>query len=128
MDEQNLYRDLVTWLRSRYPHVFTEWERERKQRQALVSRETSIKALPGRQRSALDRLSPSASATDITRAIQQELESMGISGGTPGVTPDGVPCIHLTKKGVYGRLYEESITLARIRDTGYRRHLKQVFS
>jgi hypothetical protein len=74
----------------------------------------------------LDHLSPDASVSEIVKAIQLELESLGISG-TPGVTQDGTPCVHLIKKGVYGTSYEESVTLARLRDTGYRRHLKQVF-
>jgi hypothetical protein len=75
----------------------------------------------------VDRLAPDASVSAITNAIQQELEGLGISGGTPGVTQDGTPCIHLIKKGIYGKAYEESVTLARIRDTGYRRYLREVF-
>lgn len=128
MDERNLYRELVAWLRSDHPLVLAQWEREQRRR---GSRKGSDKlypqGLPARSRSGLDRLSPEASIAEVISAVQSELESLGISGGTPGTTSEGTPCIHLIKKGVYGRTYEESVTVARLRDTGYRRHLKQVF-
>lgn len=128
MNERDLYRQLIVWLRSRYPHVFTEWERERKQRDVMISSEKSLlEGPPSRPGSVVDQLAPNASALEITNAIQQELESLGIERGTPGVTSEGAPCIHLMKKGVYGVTYEESVTLARIRDASYRRHLRQVF-
>ena len=127
MDEQELYRELVAWLRSRHPLVFAQWEHVRKR---MKNQREGEKPLPQRasprSRSGLDQLSPEASVSEVIRAIQLELESLGVSG-TPGVTADGTPCIHLVKKGVYGTSYEESVTLARVRDTGYRRHLKQVF-
>jgi hypothetical protein len=75
----------------------------------------------------VDRLSPYASTSEIINAIQAELKLLGITGGTPGVNAEGVPCVHLIKKGVYGSSYEESVTQARIRDAGYRRHLRHVF-
>lgn len=128
MDERRLYRELVSWLRSRHPLVLAQWESERKRlEQRNKGEERLLGARAGRSGSVVDRLSPDASVSDITKALQSELELLGISGGTPGVTPDGIPCIHLMKKGVYGSAYEESVTLARIRDPGYRRHLKQVF-
>ncbi len=128
MSEQNPYHELVAWLKSRHPQVFTEWERERKQRQSKIGKETSLLAGPrSRSGAALDRLSPHASASEVVNAIQQELVSLGISGGTPGVNAEGVPCVHLIKTGLYGRAYEESVTQARIRDAGYRRHLRHVF-
>jgi hypothetical protein len=128
MNEQNLYRELLAWLRSHHPLVLAQWERDRKQRESQIgSGKPALRAPSGRAGSALDQLSPDASVSDVTSAIQRELESLGISGGTPGVTPDGAPCIHLIKKGIYGRSYEESVTLARLRDAGYRRHLRQVF-
>jgi hypothetical protein len=129
MSEQNPYHELISWLKSRHPQVFTEWESEQRQRQSAIGKERSL--LPAGPRNQfgteLDRLSPQSSASAIANAIQQELESLGISGGTPGVNVEGVPCVHLTKKGVYGTAYEESVTLARVRDAGYRRHLRQVF-
>jgi hypothetical protein len=128
MDDQRLYRELVTWLRAHHPRVLAQWESERSR---LVGQKDSaqrrLQAPAGRPESSLDRLSSDADVTEITRAIQRELEMLGIGGGTPGVTQDGAPCIHLIKQGVYGSAYEESVTLARIRDPGYRRHLKQVF-
>lgn len=128
MSEEGLYRKLVAWLRSNHPLVLAEWEREQER---LESREDSerrlLQAPSGRPTLDLDRLAPDASVSDITKAIQWELESLGIPGGSAGFTPDGTPCIHVVKKGVYGRTYEESVTLARLRDLGYRRHLKQVF-
>ncbi len=128
MNEQDSYRQLIVWLRSRHPQVFTEWERERKQRDAVTSSEKPLlSGPPSRFGSALDQLSPNASTSEVANAIQQELRSLGIGGGTPGVTPEGVPCVHLMKKGIYGRAYEESVTLARVRDVGYRRHLRQTF-
>ncbi len=128
MSEQNPYHELVAWLKSRHPQVFTEWERERRQRQSMIGKERSLPSGPrSRFGAALDRLSPHASTSEVTNAIQQELESLGISGGTPGVNAEGVPCVHLIKKGVYGKAYEESVTQARIRDVGYRRHLRHVF-
>lgn len=126
MDENSLYRELVTWLRENYPYALAEWERERKRRDSRGSTSKPLlQATSGH--SGLDQLSPDASASDITKALEEELESMGITGGVPGVTPDGTPCIHLIKKGVYGSAYEENVTLARLRDPGYWRHLKQVF-
>ena len=128
MDERDLYRQLIAWLRDRHPLVYAQWESERKQLDRQGRDESRLLQAPGqRYGSAIDRLGPDASVAAITQAIQEELEKLGISGGTPGVTPDGTPCIHLMKKGVYGRAYEENVTLARIRDTGYRRHLRQVF-
>jgi hypothetical protein len=130
MNEQDLYRELVAWLRSRHPLVLTQWERERQRRESQSQpgiTKPLLEASSGRSESALDRLSPDADKSTIVNAIQQELMSLGISGGTPGVTADGAPCVHLMKKGLYGRAYEESVTLARIRDPGYRRHLREVF-
>jgi hypothetical protein len=128
MDEQRLYRELLSWLRSKHPLVLAQWESERKR---IESQQTGERLLPAdtgaRSGSAVSQLSSSASVTEITRAIQRELEMLGIGGGTPGVTADGAPCVHLIKQGVYGSSYEESVTLARIRDPGYRRHLRQVF-
>jgi len=128
MSEEDLYRKLVVWLRSNHPLTLAEWEREQKQ---LESREDSerrlLQAPSGRSTLDLDRLAPDASVSEITKAIQRELESLGIPGGSADFTPDGTPCIQVVKKGVYGRTYEESVTLARLRDPGYRRHLKQVF-
>lgn len=128
MDEQSLYHELVSWLRAHHPRVLAQWENERRR---LEGRDDSAKRLlqasAGRSGSALERLAPDAGVAEIINAIQRELEMLGIGGGTPGVTPDGAPCIHLIKQGVYGSAYEESVTLARIRDLGYRRHLKQVF-
>jgi hypothetical protein len=128
MSEQNPYQELISWLKSRYPQVFTEWESEQRQRQAAMGRERSLLSGPRNHfGAALDRLSPHASASEIVNAIQEELELLGITGGTPGVNAEGVPCVHLIKKGVYGSSYEESVTQARIRDAGYRRHLRHVF-
>ena len=128
MDERDLYRQLVAWLRDRHPLVFAQWEAERKRLEGKGRDESRLLQAPGgRSGSALDRLGSDASVSAITNAIQLELESLGIRGGTPGSTEDGTPCIHLIKKGVYGRAYEENVTLARIRDSGYRRHLRQVF-
>jgi hypothetical protein len=128
MDEQRLYRELVTWLKANHPLVLSQWESERKLRESQRGGETPLLQSSSRpSRSVLDELSPDASISAITKALQQELALMGVSGGTPGVTPDGIPCIHLIKKGVYGSAYEESVTLARLRDPGYRRHLRQVF-
>ncbi len=128
MSEQNPYHELVAWLKSRHPQVFTEWERERMERQSAIGKERSLLSAPRRRFGAeLDRLSPRASASEVANAIQKELKALGISGGTPGVNAEGVPCIHLVKTGVYGKAYEESVTQARIRDAGYRRHLRQVF-
>ena len=127
MPEQDLYRELVAWLRSRHPLVFAQWERERKRVQSQREDEKPLPQVAApRSRAGLDRLSPNAGVAEVVKAIQLELESLGMSG-TPGVTPDGAPCVHLIKKGVYGTAYEESVTLARLRDSGYRRHLKQVF-
>jgi hypothetical protein len=128
MSEQNPYHELISWLKSRYPQVYTEWESERKQRQSAIGRERSL--LSGARNhsgSVVDRLSPYASTSEIINAIQAELKLLGITGGTPGVNAEGVPCVHLIKKGVYGSSYEESVTQARIRDAGYRRHLRHVF-
>jgi hypothetical protein len=128
MSEDDLYRNLVVWLRSNHPLVLAEWEREQKQLENRGDSERRLLQAPsGRSTSDLDRLAPDASVSDITKAIQRELESLGIPGGSAGFTPDGTPCIQVVKKGVYGRTYEESVTLARLRDPGYRRHLKQVF-
>jgi hypothetical protein len=128
MDDQRLYRELVNWLRAHHPRVLAQWESERNR---LIGQRDSaqrrLQAPAGRTGSSLDRLSAEADVAEITRAIQRELEILGIGGGTPGVTQEGAPCIHLIKQGVYGSAYEESVTLARIRDPGYRRHLKQVF-
>jgi hypothetical protein len=128
MDEQRLYRELLTWLRSNHPRVLAQWESERKLRESQRPGETPL-LQPSHQRSGsgLDELSSDASVSDVTRVLQRELESLGIRGGMPGVTSDGTPCIHLIKQGVYGSAYEENVTLARLRDAGYRRHLKQVF-
>jgi hypothetical protein len=128
MSEDDLYRNLVVWLRSNHPLALAEWEREQKQLESRGDSERRLLQAPsGRSTSDLDRLAPDASVSDITKAIQRELESLGIPGGSAGFTPDGTPCIQVVKKGVYGRTYEESVTLARLRDPGYRRHLKQVF-
>jgi hypothetical protein len=126
MDDSSLYRELVVWLRERYPYALAEWERERKLRN---SPKGSTKPLlqSAASGSKLDHLPADASSFEITQALKDELESMGIAGGVPSVTPDGTPCLRLTKSGVYGSAYEESVTLARLRDPGYRRHLRQVF-
>jgi hypothetical protein len=118
----------VAWLRANHPQVLAQWESERKRRESKKdSPAPLLQASTSPARAGLDELSPDAGISVITKVLQQELESLGIGGGTPGVTPDGTPCVHLTKRGVYGSAYEESVTLARIRDPGYRRHLKQVF-
>jgi hypothetical protein len=128
MNERDLYRELLAWLRSRHPAVLAQWESERKRRESSIGGEKPLLRAPSdRSKSALDQLAPDAGKSEIVKAIQRELESLGISGGTPGVTQDGTPCIHLMKKGLYGRAYEESVTLARVRDPGYRRHLREVF-
>ncbi len=128
MSQQDLYRQLIAWLRSRHPLVLAEWERERKQRDKRVGDEPPLlRASVTRPGAAVEGISDQDSASTITSAIKRELESLGIQSGTPGVTKDGVPCIHLIKTGLYGRAYEESVTLARIRDAGYRRYLRQVF-
>jgi hypothetical protein len=128
MDEGRLYRELVSWLRSHHPLVFAQWERKRRDLAGPVPGERhALQAPPERIQSGLDALPPDASVSAIVKALKQELEKLGIGGGTPGVTSDGTPCIHLMKHGVYGSAYEESVTLARLRDPGYRRHLKQVF-
>jgi hypothetical protein len=128
MDERRLYRELVAWLRGNHPRILAQWESERRLRESESGGETPLlQSTARRSGSALDQLPPDASMSEIVKAMQQELEALGISGGTPGVTPDGAPCIHLIKKGVYGSAYEESVTLARLRDPGYRRHVKQVF-
>jgi len=128
MSEEDLYRQLIAWLRSRHPLILAEWERERQQRARQTGSETPLLRAPvTRPGAALDELSPGAGASEITTAIKKELESLGIREGTPGVTEDGTPCIHVMKIGLYGRAYEESVTLARIRDPGYRRYLRQVF-
>jgi hypothetical protein len=128
MSEGDRYRSLVAWLRANHPLVLAEWEREQKELESRQDSERQLLQAPsGRTRSELERLGPDASVADITRAIQRDLEALGIPGGTAGFTPDGTPCVHVIKKGVYGRTYEESVTLARLRDPGYRRHLKQVF-
>jgi hypothetical protein len=126
MSEQDSYRQLVAWLRSKHPLVLAQWESERKRRESGGKQ----RSLLGGTRSSgadLDRLPADAGVSTVTEAIKQGLEALGISGGTPGVTEDGTPCIHLMKKGLYGQAYEESVTLARIRDAGYRRHLRQIF-
>jgi hypothetical protein len=128
MDEARLYRELVTWLRSHHPLVFSQWERKRHQlAEQEPSERSALQAPPGRIQSGLDALPSDASMSTIVKVLKEELEKLGISGGTPGVTLEGTPCIHLMKHGVYGSAYEESVTLARLRDPGYRRHLKQVF-
>ena len=128
MSEEDLYRKLMAWLRSNHPLVLAEWEREQKQLESREDSERRLLQAPSRRSTLdLDQLAPDASVSDITRAIQRELESLGIPGGSAGFTPDGTPCINVIKKGVYGKTYEESVTLARLRDPGYRRHLKQVF-
>jgi hypothetical protein len=128
MDDQNLYRELIAWLRSHHPLVLSQWEGERRRREREGREESKrLQAPSERTRSGVDALAPDANISAVIRALQEELRSLGIGGGTPGITPDGAPCIHLIKKGVYGSAYEESVTLARIRDPGYRRHLKQVF-
>jgi hypothetical protein len=129
MDERRLYRELMVWLRSNHPRVLAQWESERRLREGQRSGDTTPMLPPSSHasRSDLDGLAPDASVSDVTRVLQRELESIGISGGMPGVTSDGTPCIHLIKQGVYGSAYEENVTLARLRDAGYRRHLRQVF-
>lgn len=128
MDEQRLYNELVVWLRANHPHILAQWESERARRESIKDSATPLlEASSSRSSSGLDQLSPDAGFSTITKALQEELESLGIGGGTPGVTLDGAPCIHLTKEGAYGSAYVESVTLARLRDPGYRRHLKQVF-
>jgi len=128
MDEQRLYRELMAWLRSNHPRVLAQWESERRLREGQRPVETPLlQTSTPQSRSGLDELAPDASISDVTRALQRELESLGIRGGMPGVTSDGTPCVHLIKQGVYGSAYEENVTLARLRDPGYRRHLKQVF-
>jgi hypothetical protein len=128
MSEQDLYRQLIAWLRSRHPLILAEWERERKQRHKQSADEPPLlRASVTRPGAAVEGISAEDSASTITSAIKRELESLGIQGGTPGTTEDGTPCIHLIKTGLYGRAYEESVTLARIRDSGYRRYLRQVF-
>ena len=126
MNDQRLYRELIAWLKSKHPLVLAQWESERKRRER-GSTQPLLRASTGQPDSALDQLAPDAARSDVVKVIQQELESLGISGGTPGVTQDGTPCVHLMKKGLYGRAYEESVTLARIRDRVYRRHLRDVF-
>jgi hypothetical protein len=126
MDENSLYRELVTWLREKYPYALAEWERERKRGGGKTGiTKPLLQATAGS--SGINQLSPGASTSEITQALQEELESLGITGGVPGITLDGTPCIHVTKQGVYGSAYEENVTLARLRDPGYRRHLRQVF-
>jgi hypothetical protein len=128
MDERNLYRELAAWLRSNHPLVWADWESERKRLARKPDGEKRLLAGPrGGSTSELDELPADASISAITDALKRELELLGIGGGTPGVTPDGAPCIHLTKRAAYGSTYEESVTLARMRDPGYRRHLKRVF-
>jgi hypothetical protein len=126
MNEQNLYRQLIAWLKSNHPLVLAQWEAEQKRRER-TSTQPLLRAATGQPGSAVDRLTSDAGTSEIVKAIQQELEALGISGGTPGVTEEGAPCVHLMKKGLYGRAYEESVTLARIRDRVYRRHLRDVF-
>ena len=129
MTEGDLYRQLMAWLRSRHPLVLAEWEGERKKQSRQTSSQTPLLRSPvARPGAALDKLPFGANAATVTQAIKQELESLGIQGGTPGVTQDGAPCIYLMKKGRFGQAYEEGVTLARIRDTGYRRYLRQVFT
>jgi hypothetical protein len=128
MDECDLYRKLATWLRSNHPLVFSEWEKERKRQEQRGAGEPSLlQASTSRLGAALDQPSPDASSAEMIRTIQRDLESLGISGGIPGFTGEGTPCVHLTKKGLYGQPYGEDVTLARLRDHGYRRHLRQVF-
>jgi len=128
VSEQDLYRQLIAWLRDRHPLVYAQWESERKRLERREGDTGRLLQAPGaRSGSALDQLSSDSSVAAITNAIRSELEGLGISGGTPGITPDGAPCIHLMKKGLLGQAYEEDVTLARIRDSGYRRHLRQVF-
>jgi hypothetical protein len=128
MDERHLYRELVAWLRSHHPLIFSKWESERKRLESRKGSESLLlQASSDRSQPGLDQLAPDADAAAITRALQQELVSLGIGGGTPGVTSDGTPCVELEKKGVYGRTYKESVTVARLRDQGYRRRLKQEF-
>ena len=128
MNERTLYRDLVAWLRAHHPRVLAQWESEQRR---VGDRKAGEKLLPkassDRSQSPLNQISSGSSSAEIIRAMRLELELLGIDGGTPGATPDGTPCIHLMKSGVYGSAYEESVTLARLRDAGYRRHLKQVF-
>ncbi len=128
MSETDLYRQLVAWLKANHPLVYAQWESERKRLERSSDAERRLLGAPGwSSGSAAERVSPDADAATIISAIRQELEKLGITGGTPGVTHDGAPCIHLIKKGMYGQAYEESVTLARIRDPGYQRHLRQVF-
>ncbi|RMF28519.1 MAG: hypothetical protein D6759_15620 [Chloroflexi bacterium] len=103
------YNELINWLRTRYPLVLAEWEkhqRERSQRSGGLE-------------------DPGKLAT--IRAIQAELTALGIEGGTPGITSDGTPCVYLTKKGLYGKAYEETVTLARLQDHHFRRQLRMLF-
>ena len=128
MNQGDLYRQLVAWLRSRHPLVLAEWESERKKQSKQTGGQAPLLRAPvARPGAALDELPTNANAAAVSQAIKQELESLGIHGGTPGVTQDGTPCVHLIKTGRFGRAYEESVTLARIRDIGYRRYLRQVF-
>jgi len=128
MDECDLYRNLVTWLRSNHPLVFAEWEKERKRREERGASEPSLlQASTSRLGATLDQRNRDSSTGEVIRTIQHDLASLGISGGVPGFTEDGTPCVHLTKKGLYGQPYGEDVTLARLRDSGYRRHLRQVF-
>jgi len=128
MDDRDVYRQLVAWLKDRHPLVYAQWESERKRLEGQDRDSGRLLQAPGaRSGSALDQLSADSSIATITNAIREELEALGISGGTPGITADGAPCIHLMKKGLLGQAYEEDVTLARIRDSGYRRHLRQVF-
>jgi hypothetical protein len=128
MDEQRFYRELVAWLRTNHPRVLAQWESERKYRESVKDGATPLlQASTSRPGSELDRLPPDAGTAEITSALRRELELLGITGGASGSTPDGTPCIHLTKEGVYGSAYEETVTLARLRDPGYRRHLRQAF-
>jgi hypothetical protein len=123
MDEQRLYRELVAWLRTNHPRVLAQWEGERKYRENVKDGATPLlQASTSRPGSGLDRLPPDAGTAEVTSALRRELELLGITGG-----PSGTPCIHLTKEGVYGSAYEETVTLARLRDPGYRRHLRQAF-
>jgi hypothetical protein len=129
MDEQRLYRELAAWLRTNHPRVFAQWESERTYRESVKDNATPLlQASTSRSGSELDRLPPDASTAQVTSALRRELELLGISGGASGTTPDGTPCIHLTREGVYGSAYEETVTLARLRDPGYRRHLRQAFA
>jgi hypothetical protein len=128
MEEQRLYRELLAWLRSNHPRILAQWDDERRARESQRPADKPLlQSSTYPSRSALDEITPDSSVSDVTRALQRELESLGIHGGMPGVTSDGTPCIHLIKQGVYGSAYEENVTLARLRDAGYRRHLKQVF-